>query len=207
MESRFEILFVCTGNICRSPLAEAMLRQQLAGAVDCGVASAGTHALAGEPMSDVTRRMGRRHGLDGEEVDSHVARQLTEEELASADLVLTMTRDQRRQVVELSPRTTRRVFTLLEFARLAEATDPQGLGGGEGAPVDRLRDAVRTVSRSRAKVPPLVDPAGIDVPDPYRQPEDVHLSSSLLIHRAVGALADVLHRSARGPDRSPGVTP
>jgi protein-tyrosine-phosphatase len=85
----FRLLFVCTGNTCRSPLAEALARR---GATDRGwdhfeVASAGVAASPGLAASDGSLRAAERHGLD---LTAHRSRALTPEMAAWADLILVM---------------------------------------------------------------------------------------------------------------------
>ena len=116
----FRILTVCTGNICRSPLAEQLLRRELAG-VDAVVSSAGTGALVGHPMADRAAAYSRRLGG---EPDAHAGRQLTSALLRESDLVLVATRRHRKAVVELLPRASRSTFTLREFARLLGTVNP-----------------------------------------------------------------------------------
>lgn len=91
------ILVVCRGNICRSPVAEAMLRQQLP---HCRVSSAGITALVGEGVEPTARQLAE---ADGFEVGEHRARQLEAELLAEADLVLVMSDDQRREIASRWP--------------------------------------------------------------------------------------------------------
>ena len=110
------ILIVCTGNICRSPLAEQLLRENLrAAGIDAVVTSAGTHAMTGSAMTPEAATLSLQYGASTTE---HVARQLTKKLIADADLVLTATRDHRREVVTLLPKATRYTFTLNQFARL-----------------------------------------------------------------------------------------
>ncbi|MBP6133345.1 MAG: low molecular weight phosphotyrosine protein phosphatase, partial [Thauera sp.] len=72
-----KILTLCTGNICRSPLAEFLLRDRLAARGRAAtVASAGIGALVGHPADETTQRVALRHGID---LSPHVARQLTPE--------------------------------------------------------------------------------------------------------------------------------
>lgn len=85
----FRLLLVCTGNTCRSPLAEALLRREVErrGWRHVRVRSAGVAAFPGTPASGGARRVGREAGLSLEE---HAARPLTPEEVEWADLILTM---------------------------------------------------------------------------------------------------------------------
>ena len=83
------LLFVCTGNTCRSPLAEVIARQAAAarGLAPITVASAGTGAWADAPASDGSLLVALEHGLD---LNAHRAQPLTAEVVAASDLVLTM---------------------------------------------------------------------------------------------------------------------
>jgi protein-tyrosine-phosphatase len=83
------ILFVCSGNTCRSPLAEALFRRMLreAGRDDIGVTSAGTSAYEGAPASEGAYLVGLEAGLD---LSEHRARLLDEHLVRQADLILTM---------------------------------------------------------------------------------------------------------------------
>jgi protein-tyrosine-phosphatase len=84
-----KVLFVCTGNICRSPMAAAIARRLLdqRGVRGIEVASAGTAAWDGAPASEGAYLVTLEHGLD---VSAHRARQLTTDLVAGADLVLGM---------------------------------------------------------------------------------------------------------------------
>src|SRR2546422_901671 len=94
------ILLVCTGNICRSPLAAALLERALVerGIQGIAVASAGTGAWDGAPVSEGAYLVGLERGLD---LSSHRARLLTRELVDGADLILTMARHHRARVDEL----------------------------------------------------------------------------------------------------------
>src|SRR5215217_202434 len=95
-EEPFSILAVCTGNVCRSPAVERLLATKLGPTVT--VRSAGTHALVGHPISDPMAALLLDSGIEPAPFE---ARRLSEHMLTEADLVLTMTRDQRGLVVEL----------------------------------------------------------------------------------------------------------
>ena len=115
-----KILFVCTGNICRSPMAAQMLTQMLATvpAQDkVEVASAGSGALESFPLDPKAGTALVRLGFAQL---THRATQLTADLVANADLILASTVEQRGQVVELLVRANRYTFTLKEFGHLAE---------------------------------------------------------------------------------------
>lgn len=117
-EIPFRILTVCTGNICRSPMAERLLQAGLDERFPGQfiVESAGTGALVGNPIDPQVAGFIRELGGDAENFS---ARQLTPEILEGQDLVLALTREHRSRVVEMSPAMLRKTFTLREFARLS----------------------------------------------------------------------------------------
>lgn len=121
------VLLVCTGNICRSPLAEAILRRELerAGRADIDVKSAGTGAWDGAPASEGAYLVGLEHGLD---LSAHRARLLTRDVVQNADVIFTMARHHRARVQELGG--DERTFVLGEYAGRtgpeAEVSDPFG---------------------------------------------------------------------------------
>ncbi len=93
------ILFVCTGNTCRSPMAEALLRDAAAArSLDVVVSSAGAGAWDGAPVSEGAYLVGLENGLD---LSNHRARLLTREIVRSADLILVMSGHHLARVAEL----------------------------------------------------------------------------------------------------------
>lgn len=131
------ILVVCTGNLCRSPLFAALLADRLGR--DVLVTSRGTQAVAGATPPAETVLAARRLGV---ELDGHTARELDDADIDDADLVLVASRRHRRDVVRRSPRAATRVFTILEFARLAEALSSERTGSPVSASPDAARAAL-----------------------------------------------------------------
>ena len=121
------ILFVCTGNICRSPLAAALLQRALTerGAAEIEVSSAGTGAWDGAPVSEGAYLVGLEQELD---LSAHRARLLTRDLVEESDVILTMARHHRARVDELGG--GGRVFVFGEYAgrsgESAEVSDPFG---------------------------------------------------------------------------------
>src|SRR4051812_14826139 len=93
----FSVLFVCTGNICRSPIAERLFLSRVRGGAPIVASSAGTRALVGEPMDAPSAEALR--GLGGNPV-GHVGRRLRAGEAAAADLILVAEANHRSAVMQ-----------------------------------------------------------------------------------------------------------
>ena len=121
------LLFVCSGNTCRSAMAAAIARSRLAvgGASDVDVESAGSAAAAGDPAMPDAIAVARRHGLA---LDTHRTKALTRELVEAADHILVMKAEHEQRVQELVPSAS---VTCLEI------DDP--IGRGERAYEDAWR--------------------------------------------------------------------
>ncbi len=189
------ILTVCTGNICRSPLAEQLLAARLAD-LDVTVASAGTRGLVEKPMTPDAARLAAELGIPAPESAAHRARWLDESHLDGVDLVLAMSREHRSAAVALAPARTRAAFTAREFARLADGVDDAAIASAAaeaGAdPHTRVRAALALLALRRAEVDAPADPTVDDVVDPYRRSWDTYQLSARQLLPGIDAVVRVL---------------
>ena len=192
------ILTVCAGNICRSPLAEQLLRVGLATWPEVTLGSAGTVGLTGQPMPDEAADLSRHFGG---EPSGHVARVLTAEHLSEANLVFAMSREHRRAIVELFPKAIRYTFTIREFARLASGVTDADLNDAAALPLEdvvgRFSTLIGFAASQRGVVSPPGSPDDDDVMDPYRRSDEVYAESARQLAPAVSDVVSLFHRSAR----------
>jgi protein-tyrosine phosphatase len=195
--SDFSILTVCSGNICRSPMAEQLLRAALASHPGIRVSSAGTVGLVGHPMDAQAAALATQFGVT--DAASHIARELDASIVGDAQLVFAMAREHRRAVVEFEPRAARRTFTIREFARIAAEMTDEDLSDVAAIPSKdvsaRLAAAVALIASMRGMVDRPASPEDDDVIDPYRRTADVYDQSARELRPAVDAVVRFLERA------------
>ena len=192
----FSILTVCSGNVCRSPLAELLLREGLAALPGVSVSSAGTIALVGEGMPADGQAVARALGVDP---GGHRARLLVAEQVRESGLVLAMAREHRSAVAELHPRAARRAFTLTEFANIARQVEDTDFDGVRVLPLDDVAGrlaAIVDVAASLRGVVEHLEEVELDVTDPYRQGREVYELSAAQLQPAAEATLALLMRAA-----------
>lgn len=186
------VLTVCTGNICRSPLAEQLLRARLAEAGLEGfvVHSAGLHAAVGAPMEPLPAALSSEYGGDAR---GSFGKQISEPTVSKAGLILTMTVKQRDELVSRYPGAAQRTFSLAEFVRAAmnvpaqPAKSAPSWAAVTGAALDAgMAGLVRRTAAVRSTAA-LRD--ADDIPDPINATEAVHRE---VAHRIAGYSNDVV---------------
>lgn len=140
----FSILMVCTGNICRSPMAEGILRRELetAGAAGFRVASAGVAAMPGLPASTHAVMACAEIGID---ISGHRSQPLTRRLVKDSDLVLTMEIHHWYAVREAAPDETKKIHLLSRYAAGSEASAPLGVDDPIGGDLEEYRSALSTI--------------------------------------------------------------
>jgi protein-tyrosine phosphatase len=182
----FGVLFVCTGNICRSPTAEALARRELARypGVPLEVSSAGSHALEGNPAASRSMLAASTRGAS---LERHFARELTRRRVRSAGLILCMAAEHRPFVLSYDRSAANRTFLLATFARVAGQWD--WLAGSPAELVALAAEHARELD-------------GDDIDDPLGHPAEAYAACAErldgLVTPVIAALVKTMPVGSRG---------
>src|SRR5690625_4083506 len=182
--SGFTIMTVCTGNICRSPLAEQLLRARIG--TPHQFLSSGLHAVPGAAMDENSATQSLKYGGS----PGGISTQIEEDLVNQSDLILTMTQQQRDTLVSLFPLAVRKTYTLGEFAKIL-VTYPEALQNDGDDPFSPTNPFMRA-SRFRGFLP--LEPHD-DVADPIGQNPQVHAQVAEQISTYINQIVDVLRQT------------
>ena len=198
------VLFVCTGNICRSAYGHHLLAQRLEQDAPglFRVVSAGTQV---NPRLTVPQQI---HGLRGaaglQTLGTHSPTALNPRTVQGADLILAATEEHIARILRDTPGALNRTFTMTEFGAAAEALQngtlpawggpSSGTGSSESLP-ERVRSLARHLARHRPAIRGSLD--SIDLPDPYGREDAAYPAMAEVLEPAVGHMAQLLAGLAR----------
>jgi len=189
----WSVLMVCTGNLCRSPLAEHLAAAHFPPGTTHRpvIRSAGVHAESDEPMHPRAAALLRGRGCDP---DAFRSRRLTRDLIETSDLVLCATREHRSTVVGLAPRALRRAYTIREFGRLTSAVRRADLPLGKVRPAGEFLASAAWAARCTGRVVPAsLD----DLTDPVEQGREEFETCAAMIEDALSAPMSLLAQACR----------
>ena len=134
-----KILFVCTGNTCRSPMAEALFRRRVGDDTEWEAKSAGIYAETGSPASAKAVQALEELGID---LSEHHSKPLSPGLVESADLIITMTAGHRFEILQSFPEVGNRVSLLKSFGTSKVPTDISDPFGGSLDVYKKTRDEI-----------------------------------------------------------------
>jgi len=186
-----DLMFVCAGNVCRSPFAERIMQHALSELPGHGVsiASRGLVPLEGWAIAEETAAIIDALGADS---SGHRARRLERSDLEKASLVLTATADQRSRVVQELPRAVQYTFTVRQLGHALEHGFPQGVPTPNETLTSRERlDFVRELVRSNLSGG-STHPEDLDVLDPFARRKKYHVMAASEMLPSLNVLAQAM---------------
>ena len=149
------VFFICTGNLCRSPMAEALMRHALEGrgCDEVKVSSAGTWAYTGSPATPEAVETVRERGGD---LSTHSSRPIEMDELLAADVIVAMTSVHVREIAGLAPEVVERIVLMKELREIEPVRLPE-----DALPEERLTALLRGGRPPRRRALDVDDPMGL----------------------------------------------
>jgi len=147
------ILFICTGNSCRSVMAEYLLKKKLQGRDDAQVFSAGTGVFIRSTASSETISVLREKGIDA---TAHLSQPANTLLLKQSDLIFCMTRAHRNQILEHVPSVEKRVYLLKEFANIAPSEENFDIPDPIGSSHESYQDCLKIIEEAVDKIERLI---------------------------------------------------
>jgi protein-tyrosine phosphatase len=178
------ILFVCTGNTCRSPMAEALLRHHLGDHTALTVASVGTIGWNGYPATPHAVEVLAERGVD---LHSHISRKISRAEVERSDLIVAMTRKHGWAVAAHEPAAANRTFLLGEITRLARTNPRDG---------SSVREWAESIGERRPTHKPIGHAAD-EIHDPVGESIEVYRATAEVLDRLLAELATSLGATER----------
>ncbi|OQX94802.1 hypothetical protein B6I21_08745 [candidate division KSB1 bacterium 4572_119] len=164
MSKKFHILFVCSGNLCRSPMAEGLLKKKLFKEFGnlVTISSAGTLNLVGRPATPNAISAAKEKGVD---ITRHQSKSISEENLQKSDIVLVMTEHHKKFIRNHYPQFSESVFLITEFNHenkkdnFVDVPDPIGEGltyyrkviNQIEREIDRILPKIKSLSKTKLK--------------------------------------------------------
>ncbi|NEG70370.1 arsenate reductase/protein-tyrosine-phosphatase family protein [Bifidobacterium choloepi] len=175
-----KVLFVCTGNICRSPMGELLFPKFFDGE-DLVVDSAGTQGLIDHEIDPSSRKLLESDGIDSSKFRS---KRLTPQLAKDSDLILCFTKNQQRQIASVAPTAAKRTATVSDFAAMCDYCAKEGMISGS-----TLDERIASVLDNASMIRPMLPPSA-DIKDPYRKEFEVFEQAHEELGAAIATIAD-----------------
>lgn len=188
------ILALCSGNVCRSPLAAMLLADRLNPA-RFEVTSAGTSPMIGDQMPTEAQELAARMGCT--QAQYHRARAVTEEDLSASDLIIGMARTHANRAIQLQPSAVTRTYTLLGLAQTVAHIKTQHVRTLHRQESNVEVATLKTITRMRGTVPRLHPTHLYDLEDPYGRSKQAYERSGRQIVAAIDQIAKFFHHALR----------